>query len=42
MIYLDMAGRLGNQLFRYSFARNIQEKCGDELVIDFSRVYSKG
>lgn len=42
MIYLEMSGRLGNQLFRYSFARRIQEICGDEIIIDFKRVYNKG
>lgn len=42
MIYLEMAGRLGNQLFRYAFARKIQELTGEELYIDFKRVYEKG
>ena len=42
MIYLEMAGRLGNQLFRYAFARRIQEITGEELYIDFKRVYQKG
>lgn len=42
MIYVEMSGRLGNQLFRYSFARRLQELCGDEIIIDFKRVYEKG
>ncbi len=42
MIYLEMAGRLGNQLFRYAFAKRIQKITGEELYIDFKRVYSKG
>lgn len=42
MIYLEMAGRLGNQLFRYAFAKRIQELTGEELYIDFKRVYDKG
>lgn len=42
MIYLEMAGRLGNQLFRYAFAKRIQKMTGEELYIDFKRVYAKG
>lgn len=42
MIYIEMSGRLGNQLFRYSFGRKLQELCGEEMVIDFKRVYEKG
>jgi len=34
-----MAGRLGNQMFRYAFARKIQILTGRELIIDFNRVY---
>ncbi len=42
MIYLEMSGRLGNQLFRYSFAERLKEICGDDIIIDFKRVYDKG
>ena len=42
MIYLEMSGRLGNQLFRYSFAERLKEVCGDDIIIDFKRVYDKG
>lgn len=38
MIYLIMCGRLGNQLFQYSFARMIQEETGQELAIDFTAI----
>ncbi len=41
MIYLEMAGRLGNQMFRYSFARKLSLLSGKELIIDFDRVYKK-
>lgn len=39
MVYLEMAGRLGNQLFRYSFARRVSLLCDEKLIIDFKRVY---
>lgn len=42
MIYLEMSGRLGNQLFRYSFAKRMAALCNEELIIDFKRVYEKG
>lgn len=42
MIYLEMAGRLGNQLFRYSFAKKVSILCDEDLIIDFKRVYDKG
>lgn len=35
MIYLAIAGRMGNQLFQYAFARNLQIRTGEPLVIDF-------
>lgn len=38
MIYLVMCGRLGNQLFQYSFARRIQMETGQDLSIDFTAV----
>lgn len=38
MIYLIMCGRLGNQLFQYAFARNVQLATGQELAIDFTAV----
>ncbi len=41
MIYLEMAGRLGNQMFRYSFARKLSIMSKKELIIDFDRVYKK-
>lgn len=41
MIYLEIAGRSGNQLFRYSFARKIQYYTQKKLYIDFHRVYEK-
>ena len=42
MIYLEMAGRLGNQMFRYAFAKRIQELSNKQLIIDFKRVYDSG
>ena len=42
MIYLEMSGRLGNQMFRYAFAKKLQKLTNKELIIDFSRVYSSG
>ncbi|MBR3642260.1 MAG: alpha-1,2-fucosyltransferase [Parasporobacterium sp.] len=41
MIFLEMSGRAGNQMFRYAFARWLQVQGGMqdmELVIDFSPV----
>lgn len=38
MIYLVIRGACGNQFFQYAFARNLQEKIGGELVIDYSIV----
>lgn len=34
MIYLQLEGRIGNQLFMYAAARCLQKKTGQELVID--------
>lgn len=38
IIYLKIMGACGNQFFQYAFARNIQEKLGGELIIDYSLV----
>lgn len=39
MIYLEIAGRLGNQMFRYAFARKLQKELQEkDLVINFNRV----
>lgn len=38
MIYLVIRGACGNQFFQYAFARNLQERIGGELVIDYSAV----
>lgn len=40
MIYVEMSGRLGNQLFRYSFARLLQELYYPEetICLNFDRV----
>lgn len=42
MIYLVNTGRLGNQFFRYCFAKKIQKIRNDELVINFTHVYRSG
>lgn len=41
-IYLMLKGRIGNQFFIYSFARDLQKKLGDktEIIIDDSEVLS--
>ena len=40
MISLIVQGRLGNQMFQYSFLRGLQEKGFDrEINMDFSSVY---
>lgn len=36
IIYVKMDGRLGNQMFQYAFARNLQKITGGELILDFS------
>lgn len=39
MIYVDMMGRLGNQMFQYAFARKISKLTNDsQLIFNFSRV----
>lgn len=35
MIYIKLLGNAGNQFFQYAFARNIQEKNGGHLYIDY-------
>lgn len=35
MIYLDIKGRLGNQLFQYAYARYLKEKTEKEICIKF-------
>lgn len=37
MIYLELNGRTGNQLFRYAFARRLQLLFNEKLVIRYSR-----
>ena len=43
MVYLDIAGRCGNQMFQYAFARKLSIINHDEITIDFSLmdVYAK-
>lgn len=38
MVFLKLSGRCGNQLFRYAFARKIQEGTKDTLCIDYSYI----
>ncbi len=38
MIYLTIKGRLGNQMFQYAFARALQEKLGQDILIDWHHV----
>jgi hypothetical protein len=35
MIYVENSGRLGNQLFRYAFARRMQIERGDVISYRF-------
>lgn len=43
MIYVDMKGNLGNQLFEYAFARKLQEKTDQEICLNncFLNLYFK-
>lgn len=43
MIFVEMNGRLGNQLFRYATARYLQEKmyCGEKMVLSFNKIDQK-
>lgn len=34
MIVLTLGGGLGNQMFQYAFARELQEQCGEEIKIN--------
>lgn len=42
MIYVIMAGRLGNQLFQYSYAKKVQMLTGQKLALDFTAVNNVG
>lgn len=39
MIYLEIQGNLGNQLFQYACARNIQEITGQKIVLNLSNTF---
>lgn len=42
MIYVEMGGRYGNQLFHYACARYVQIKTGDkDLVLNYNSVFSQ-
>lgn len=42
MIYVEMGGRCGNQLFHYAVARYVQLKNGDkDLILNFNQVLNK-
>lgn len=43
MIYLELKGRLGNQFFRYAYARALQIQRGnkDELVLGLNNMKGK-
>lgn len=42
IIYVDMNGRLGNQLFQYAFARKINIDNNFDFIFDFKNVINKG
>lgn len=42
MIYLNMHGQLGNQMFQYAFARYIQEMTGEQISISYYCVEKMG
>ena len=42
MIFVDMHGRLGNQMFQYAFSRWLQIKTGHEITIGFQNVEARG
>lgn len=42
MIYVYMAGRAGNQLFRYSAARKISKETQRKIIVNFNPVYKSG
>ncbi len=35
MIYLDIRGRLGNQMFQYAYARALMKKTNNKLIVNF-------
>lgn len=39
-IILRINGSAGNQFFQYAFARNVQERIGGDLVIDYSHIHN--
>lgn len=41
MIYVEMAGRCGNQLFHYAIGRYVQSVTGDELCLNFNHIFEK-
>ena len=42
MIYLDVVGRCGNQMFQYAFAKKVSIlNNNDEITIDFFHVYKE-
>ena len=38
MIYVEMHGRLGNQMFQYAAARALQEKNNQPIMLSFRKV----
>lgn len=42
MVYLEIAGRAGNQLFRYFAAKNVLKNHSEEFYIGFRHVYKHG
>lgn len=41
MIYLEVQGNLGNQLFQYAFARKLQEETGQKICLNLAN-FNKG
>lgn len=41
MIYVEIQGNLGNQLFQYAYARHIQEKTGQTICLNLYN-FNKG
>lgn len=39
MIIVEMQGNLGNQLFQYACARNVQEKTGQKICLNLSNIF---
>lgn len=42
MIYVNMHGQLGNQMFQYAFARSIQNKTNEKITISYYEVEKNG